>query len=95
MPLADNKRAQTIRNLWHLEVASKLLEADAVVVAIRAAITNHSLGGEFSTAEKNAMQDVETGLNTLASLTGVTAAAAKYVPTHRNQAIVIEGVNDG
>lgn len=95
MPIADNKKAQTIRNLWHKRVAVKILEADAVVAAIRAAITDNSLAAEFTVGELSAMTAVETDLSNLAVSVGVTAAAGKYVPTHRSQSIAIPGVNDG
>ena len=91
----DSKKAQTIRNLWYQRVASPILQADAVVAAIRAAIVGNNLAGSFSTAELNAMVAVESALNTLADLAGVTAAASKYVPTHRSEALTITGVNDG
>jgi len=94
MPLADSKKAATIRNLWYSRVAGPVLEADAAVAAIRAAIVQNSLLGEFSVAERDAMQAVETSLNSLAALGGITATEGKYQPTHRAQAITIEGVND-
>ncbi len=92
---SDSKKAQTIRNLWYLRVAQPITEANAVVAAIRAAIIDNNLAAAFSAAEKTAMQNVEIALASLAALPGVTAAAAKYVPTHRNQALTITGVNDG
>ena len=94
MPLADNKKAQTVRNLWCISVADPILAANAVVAAIRAAIVDAGLVSEFSEPDRNAMLAVETALGELAALPGVTAAAGKYVPTHRNQAVSITGVND-
>ena len=94
MPIADTKKAQAIRNLWHDRVAAKIIEADAVVAAIRAAITDNSLAEQFTGPELTAMQDVEASLSTLAALPGVTAAASKYQPTHGDHALIIEGVND-
>ena len=92
---ADTKKAQTIRNLWYLGVAKPIEEANAVVAAIRAAITENSLAGEFTAGELNAMLAAETALAALAALPGITAAASKYEPTHRGKTIVVEGVNDG
>ena len=91
----DTKKAQTVRNLWYRRVALPVIEANTVVAAIRAAITSSNIGGQFTAGELTAMQNVETALSDLAALPGVTAAAAKYEPTHRNQALTIGGVNDG
>lgn len=93
--VADNKKAQTVRNLWYTRVARQIEDANAVVAAIRQAITDNTLSGEFTAGELTAMQTVETDLIALAALSGITQAAAAVVPTHRNQAIVITGVNDG
>ncbi len=94
MPIADNKKAQAIRNLWYNRVAKKILEANLVVATIRSAIADKSLGSEFSTAEKNAMQTVETDLINLAGLSGVTSAESKYQKSHGNHSLIITGVND-
>ena len=75
-------------------VTSKILEANQVVAAIRAAITDNSLAGEFTSPELTAMQAVETDLAALAALSGVAQAAGKHVPTCRNRNITIPGVND-
>ena len=85
MAISDNKKAATIRNLWHLRVAQPILAADGVVAAIRAAIVDNSLVGEFSQGERDAMLAVETALQSLAALTGVTAAAATYKPGHSTE----------
>lgn len=85
MPIADTKKAQTIRNLWHTRVTKKILEADAVVAAIRAAIEGNSLAGQFSGPELTAMQAVESALGTLATLPGITVAAGEYVPNHATE----------
>lgn len=92
---AENKKAQTIRNLWHLRLAKRIIDANADAAAIRAAIVDNGLTGEFTAGELSAMQDVETSLATLAALPGVTAAAGQYTPSHRGQSISIGGVNDG
>lgn len=92
--LANAKKAATIRNLWYSRVAQPIEDANAVVAAIRAAITDNSLVGEFTQAERDAMAAVETDLAALAALAGVTQAAGKATPTHRNRAITIPGVND-
>ena len=94
MPIADTKKAATIRNLWHSRVAQPILDAESAVAAIRAAIVANSLQGQFTAAELTAMQTVETDLQALASLAGVTQAAAAVSPTHRNQALIVTGVND-
>ncbi len=94
MPIADTKKAQAIRNLWHQRVAEPIIEANAVVAAIRAAIVDNSLAGNFTGPELTAMQDVEVSLNTLAALPGITEAASKYQPTHGDHSLIIEGVND-
>ena len=94
MPIADNKKAQAIRNLWHMRVAGKVIEADTVVATIRAAITANGLADQFSGPELSAMQDVENALNSLAALSGVTAAASKYQASHGDHSLIIEGVND-
>ncbi len=94
MPIADTQKAQTIRNLWHERVAAKILEAEVVVAAIRAAIVDNNLAGKFTAAELTAMQAVETDLAALAALPGVTAALAKAVPSHRARSLIIPGVND-
>lgn len=91
----DSKKAQTIRNLWYLDVAQRITAAQTVVAAIRAAIAANNLAGQFTGGELTAMQNVETSLASLAALSGITAAAGKYVPTHQNHALVITGVNDG
>jgi len=93
MPISDSKKAQTIRNLWFTEVAQRVSEANAKVAAIRAALIDNSLIGEFTVPERSAMQAVETNLAALATLPGVTAAEGKYIPTHRSRALNIEGVN--
>ncbi len=85
MPIADNKKAATIRNLWHTRVASKILEANQVVVAIRAAITTNGLAGEFTGGELTAMQAVETDLQALAGLSGVSQAAGAYRSGHSTE----------
>lgn len=92
--IADTKKAQAVRNLWHTRVASQISQADAVVAAIRSAIVDNNLTGEFEPAELAAMLAVETDLAALAALPGVTAAAEKYQPTHGDHALVITGVND-
>lgn len=94
MPVADTKKAATIRNLWYLRVAQPILNAEAVVAAIRTAIVDNSLQGQFLAGELTAMQTVETDLQILAALAGVTQTAVSVVPTHRNQAVIITGVND-
>lgn len=95
MPLADSKKAQTIRNLWYLRVAKLVEEADEAVASIRSCIVDENLLAQFSQAERDAMLAVETNLQSLAALVGVTGAEAKYVPTHSNSAVLIGGVNDG
>lgn len=82
MPSADEKKAATIRNLWYTEVAAPIISADALVAAIRAAITSNDLAGQFTSPELTAMLDVETALNTLAALPGVTQAASHVAATH-------------
>ena len=91
----DTKKAATIWNLWYLKVAKPISEADDVVALIRAAIVDNNLAGQFTQGEIDALLAVESSLNTLAALPGITAAASKYVPTHRAKAIIVEGVNDG
>ncbi len=93
--VADNKKAQTVRNLWYTRVAKQIEDANAVVAAIRQAITDNALAGEFTAGELTAMQTVETDLIALAALSGVTQAAAAVVSGHENNAVVIMGVNDG
>ena len=95
MPLANTKKAQTIRNLWWLRVAKPIAEGNAMAAAIREAILANDLADQFSLAERNAMQAVETAILGPAGLPGVTVAESKYVPSHRNKAITITGVNDG
>ncbi len=85
MPVANSKKAQTIRNLWFERVAQKIIEANQVVAQIRAAIVSNSLVGEFSQAERDAMQAVETDLAALAALSGVTQAAGAYRPGHSTE----------
>lgn len=85
MPLADTKKAQTVRNLWYTRVAQPILDADEVVANIRAAILANSLGSEFTTAEKDAMLAVESALGSLAALAGITAAEGKYRPHHATE----------
>lgn len=80
--VADTKRAQTIRNLWYTKVAEPVLAANTVVAQIRAAIVSNDLSGQFSAGELTAMQDVETALQSLATLSGVTAAESKFRPNH-------------
>ena len=94
MPIADTKKAQTIRNQWFTKVATPILNAADVVAAIREAITTHSLAGQFSAGELTAMQDVEAALITLAALPGVMVVELKVVASHRGYAITITGVND-
>ena len=94
MPIADTKKSQAIRNLWHERVAKKLLEVNADVAAIRIGITTHNLTGNFTAGELTAMADVETDVIAIAVLPGVTAAEGKYQSTHGNHAISIPGVND-
>jgi maltooligosyltrehalose synthase len=83
--VADTKKAATIRNLWYTRVARPLEQANGVVTAIRDAIVNNSLAGEFSQAERDAMMAVETNLQALAALPGVTQAAGKYRPNHATE----------
>lgn len=83
--VADTKKAATIRNLWYTRVAQPIEQANAVVAAIRAAIVDNSLAGEFSQAERDAMQVVESKLQELAALPGVTQAAGKYRPNHATE----------
>lgn len=83
--VADTKKAATIRNLWHLRVAQPIAKANNVVTAIRAAIVDNSLVGEFSQAERDAMLAVETDLAALVALPGVTQAAEKYRPNHATE----------
>lgn len=85
MALANSKKAATIRNLWWSRLAKPVLEANQVVAAIRAAIVDNSLEGEFSTAEKDAMLAVEADLFALAGQTGITAAEGKYRPGHTTE----------
>ncbi len=94
MPIADTKKAATIRNLWHLRVAQPILDTETVVAAIRAAIVDNSIQSQFTAGELTAMQAVESDLQAMAALAGVTQAAAAVVPTHRNRAVIIAGVND-
>ena len=91
---ADNVKAQTVRNKWDEHIAKPIIEMERVVGLIRAAILNNSLGSEFSTAQKAAMVAVEVSVGDLVGMVGITQSAAQVVPTHRGQAIVIEGVND-
>ena len=85
MALAGTKKAQTIRNLWYSRVAKPIENANEVVAAIRAAIVGNSLQSEFAGAELTAMQAVETDLQALAALPGVTEAAGKYRPHHATE----------
>jgi hypothetical protein len=85
MPLADTKKAQTIRNLWHTKVAKKVLEADAAVALIRAAIEDNSLAGQFTAPEIAAMLATESDLGVTAGGVGVTAAESKYRPHHSTE----------
>jgi len=85
MTLAETKRAQTVRNLWYVRVAKPIENANAVVAAIRAAIVGNDLQNEFTAGELTAMQAVETDLQALAALPGVTAAESKYRPNHATE----------
>jgi len=80
--VANTKKAATVRNLWYRRVAKPVLEVSEVVAAIRAAIVANSLLGEFSEVERNAMLSVESALNAMAVLPGITAAEEKYIPGH-------------
>lgn len=82
MPIADTKKAQTVRNLWYTRVADRIILANQVVAAIRAAIASNSLAGEFTAGELTAMLSVETDLAALAASVGITAAESKYRPNH-------------
>ncbi len=85
MPLADTKLAQTILDLWWLEVAKPILEANAKVADIRAAIEANGLAGQFTAGELDAMLAVESDLGGLAALVGVTAAQGKYRSGHSTE----------
>ena len=87
-------QAATIRNLWYLKVAQPAEGIAAVIARFRAAIAANELVGQFTAAELTAMQAVEEAVAELVSLPGVAAAATRYVPTHRGQALHIQGVND-
>lgn len=58
---------------------------NVVVAAIRAAIADNNLAGEFSQPERDAMLAVEADLQALAALSGVTQAAGKYKPGHSTE----------
>jgi hypothetical protein len=94
MPIANTKKAQTIRNLWYERVAKKVLEANATVALIRAAIEDNGLAGQFTAPELAAMLATESDIGVAAGGIGVTAAGGKVVESHRNKALVIPGVND-
>ncbi len=85
MAIADAKKAATIRNLWHLRVAQPILDAETIVAAIRAAIVDNNIQSQFTAGELTAMQAVETDLQALAGLAGVTQAAGKYRPNHATE----------
>lgn len=94
MSIADTKKVQAIRNLWYTRVAQQILNADEVVASIRMAITSNNLAGQFTAGELTAMLAVETSLNTLAGLVGVTAAESVYDQSHGNHSLIIDGVNN-
>lgn len=85
MAIADSKKAQTIRNLWHLKVAKPIAEADQVTAAIRAAITENSLNTHFSSPELSAMLAVETDLAALAASAGIAQAESMYRLNHSTE----------
>ncbi len=83
--VADSKKRATIRNLWYTRVARPILNADAVVADIRAAIVANGLAGIIPEAERNAMLAVESALQSLAALPGVTQAEGKYILHHSTE----------
>ena len=95
MPIADSKKAQTVVNLLHDRVVQPIERANAVVVALHQAIIDNGLTGQFTAGELTALQAFVTNLSALAGSTVVAAINARYVETHRAQALIIGGVNDG
>ncbi len=96
MPLADSKKAQTVRNLFHANVAQTIAQANVVAEAIRAAIAANNLAAEFPQAQRTALQSLVTDLATLTTTHQSTfdSLAASFSPSHRSRAIAIAGVND-
>lgn len=92
--IADTKRVQTVINLLYTRVTKPIQDAYAVAATIRQAIIDNQLTEQFSAEELTALQTFVTDLDALASSSVVTAITDRYVPTHRNRAITIEGVND-
>lgn len=94
MPIAKNVEAQTVKNKWDEHVAAPILVIVAKVAVIRSKIVQHNLVGEFTEQQISALLAAEEAIEALAALPGITQSAAQVVPTHRGQAIEIEGVND-
>lgn len=96
MPIADSKKAQTIRNLLHTEVGAQIVRANDVAEALRAAIVANNLAGEFPAAQRTALQAMVNDLATFHANHAATfaALAATHASTHGNKTMTIAGVND-
>lgn len=94
MAMADNKKMQTCLNLLHQRVTQPVVQANAVAALIRQAIIDNNLQDRLSAAERTALQNFVTDLAALASSSVVEALKNRYAGTHRNQALIIAGVND-
>ena len=93
MPISDTKKAQTVVNLFRDRVTRPIAQADAVAAAIKNAVVANGLTGQFTTGELTALNQFVTDLAALAASPVVAAIEARYVDSHRSQAITIEGVN--
>jgi len=93
MPIADTKKAQTIVNLFRDRVTRPVVQANAVAVLIKNAVVANGLTGQFSVGELTALNTFVTDLAALAANPVVAAIEARYVESHRSQALAIEGVN--
>ena len=93
MPIADTKKAQTIVNLFRDRVTRPVVQANAFAAAIKNAVVANGLTAQFSPAELTALNTFVTDLAALAANPVVVAIEARYVETHRAQALAIEGVN--
>lgn len=94
MPISDTKKLQTCVNLLAERVMDNIVGAQAAAAAIRQAIVDNDLAGALPEPTLAALVAFVTDLETLASRPVVATIQNQYVPTHRSQALIIEGVND-